>query len=84
MITREELRAAVTGQVHALAARPTTEPIGPDEHLTDEAGLDSVAFLALLVWVEDHYRIDIPDELLAADELATIAGLGDYIHARLG
>jgi acyl carrier protein len=83
MTTHDEVRIAVSGQVNSLAGRPAADPIGPDEHLIEQAGLDSVTFLATLVWVEDHYRVTIPDEDLAADELTTIAGISGYVSARL-
>jgi len=73
----------VSSQVSSLAGRAGGDPIGPDEHLVEQAGLDSVTFLAALVWVEDHYRVTIPDEDLAADQLTTIAGISDYVSARL-
>jgi acyl carrier protein len=81
--TPDEVRAAVAGQLNSLAAREGAEQIGPHEHLLEAAGLDSVTFLAALVWIEDHYRIVIPDEELGSDQFTTIAGLSDYVYARL-
>jgi acyl carrier protein len=69
--------------VNSFAGRPASEPIGPDEHLIDQAGLDSVSYLATLVWVEDHYQVAIPDEELASEQLTTIAGISGYVVARL-
>lgn len=45
-------------------------------------GLDSIDALELVVLVEEHYRVVIPDEEAGKEAFASINALADYILAR--
>lgn len=45
-------------------------------------GLDSIDALELVVLIEEHYRVVIPDEEAGKEAFASIDALADYILAR--
>jgi acyl carrier protein len=54
----------------------------PDHEQTDllEIGLDSVAFLNLIVNLEREFSIAIPDDDLLFDNFRTVALIEDYLN----
>ena len=56
-------------------------PIQPDDDL-QSAGLDSMAFLKLLLFVEAEFGFWIPDEDLVEVNVASIRALARYICRR--
>jgi diaminopimelate decarboxylase len=57
-----------------LRALPDDVPLGPDQNLA-ALGLDSMASVELLLALEEHYAMEIPDELLQPATFATAAAL---------
>ncbi|WDF41899.1 phosphopantetheine-binding protein [Streptomyces sp. T12] len=57
-----------------LRSFPEEASLQPDQNLTT-AGLDSMGSVELLLTLEDHYAIQIPDELLQASTFATAGAL---------
>lgn len=53
-------------------------PIGPDDPL-EGAGVDSVAMLRVLLFIEKAFGFWIPDEDLVAEHIATARALARYI-----
>ena len=64
------------------------EQIGPDDIKDAEPifveglGLDSIDALELVVLVEEHFRVVIPDEEAGKEAFASVNALADYILAR--
>lgn len=56
-------------------------PIGPDDEL-DGAGVDSMAFLKILLFVEREFGFWMPDEDLLRTNLASVRALAGYICRR--
>jgi len=55
--------------------------IQPDNHLSYDLGLDSMAVIELLYKIEDTFDLQIPDEDLG--KLGTVRQVIDYVDARL-
>lgn len=56
---------------------PLEEIEGND--LVNELGINSVDSLEILVWVENHFKIQIPDEDLKIDLIKSLDNLASYI-----
>ncbi|HYS31601.1 MAG TPA: phosphopantetheine-binding protein [Streptosporangiaceae bacterium] len=72
-----KLLAGVTGDSRPLDAPPET-PL-----LRDGLGLDSLGGTILLTEIKRRYGVDIADEDLNLDSLASIGTLAAYLSARL-
>ncbi len=70
------LLADLTGDLAALGAPPDT-PL-----LRDGLGLDSLCGMILLTEIKRRYGVDIADEDLNLDSLASIGTLAAYVSAR--
>jgi acyl carrier protein len=55
--------------------------IQPWKHLRSDLGLNSIEFLELIVFVENSYGIQIPDEEL--DKIHTVKNLTDYLERHM-
>lgn len=56
-------------------------PIGPDDDL-ERAGVDSMAFLKILLFVEREFGFWMPDEDLLRANIASARALASYICRR--
>lgn len=60
--------------------------IKPEEingsNLIGELNINSVDALEILVWVENYFKITIPDEDLNATLLESLDNLSDYLYRR--
>jgi len=52
----------------------TAEPINIDTELQN-AGIDSLSFITLIVKIEDYFRINFPDNKLSISEAGTLRKL---------
>lgn len=73
-----QILAGITGDDRPLHAAPGT-PL-----LRDGIGLDSLGGTVLLTQVKQAFGVDVADEDLNLDSLASIGTLADYIAARAG
>jgi acyl carrier protein len=73
-----QLLAEITRDQAPLRAQPDT-PL-----LRDGLGLDSLAATMLLTEVKRRYGVDVADEDLNLDSLASIRALAAYVSARVG
>jgi len=58
---------------------PTDRRFGQRTDLFDNGYVDSVGLAELICFVEEEFGVEIPDELLVADEFTTIAGISDAV-----
>ena len=79
--TSEEITRALLGFVNG-EIMAAGHAIGPDVAL-DAAGVDSMALLKVLLFVEREFGFWIPDEDLVTANVATAGDLGRYVAARL-
>lgn len=60
--------------------------ITPDQiigaNLSDELNFNSVDALEVLVWVENHFQIEIPDEDLNANLINCLDNFAEYLIAK--
>lgn len=78
MTRREQIHDIVSRTV-AEAAGLDREAVGEDQDLLSDLAMDSLAIFEVVVDLETHYRLRIPDE--AIDQLRTIRLIVDYIEA---
>jgi len=81
--------AALTGEIRQLLAEITNDeaPLRapPDTPLLrDGIGLDSLGGTMLLTEIKRRYGVDVADEDLNLDSLASIGTLAAYVSARTG
>ena len=57
--------------------------IGPDDRF-DAVGVDSMALLKVLLFVEQEFGFWVPDEDLVEENVASAATLARYVAARAG
>lgn len=78
----EEVARALTTFINtAIMARG--RPVQPDDHL-EMAGVDSMALLKVLLFVEAQWGFWMPDEDLVEDNIASPRALARYICLRTG
>jgi acyl carrier protein len=77
--TTERLRKVV---VSALRLDRDPETI-PTTNLREALGIDSIAGLELLIWVENEFGIQIDDNDLSVELVDSLDALGAYVDARL-
>ena len=53
--------------------------IKPESSFINDLGADSLAIVELVLALEEEFGVEIPDELLVADEFTTIAGISDAV-----
>ncbi len=58
-------------------------PVQPDDDL-EAAGLDSMALLKVLIFIEAEFGFWMPDEDLVAENIASPRALANYICCRFG
>jgi acyl carrier protein len=56
-------------------------PVQPDDDL-EMAGVDSMALLKILLFIETEYGFWMPDEDLVEENIATVRALANYIGRR--
>ncbi len=79
-IEPEEVANALTAFINAsIMARG--HPVQPDDDL-ERAGLDSMALLRILLFIEAHFGFWIPDEDLVEENVRSPRALATYICRR--
>lgn len=53
-----------------------------DANMINELGINSVDALEILIWIEDTFSLQIPDEDLSSELLVSMNKLADYIIAK--
>ncbi|WP_394848996.1 phosphopantetheine-binding protein [Pendulispora brunnea] len=53
-------------------------PIRPDDDITNDLGLDSLAVMEVVADIEDHFQINIPEEMLS--KITTVADVAHALH----
>ena len=76
----DEIATALTGFINtSIMAR--SQPVQPDDDL-ETAGVDSMALLKILLFIEAEYGFWIPDEDLVEANIASARALANYISRR--
>jgi acyl carrier protein len=77
--------SAIAQQLTEFVNREIMAPghaIGPDDRL-EPAGVDSMALLKVLLFIEREFGFWIPDEDLVEDTVASATSLARYVAGRL-
>jgi acyl carrier protein len=78
----DEVVRTITGFVNrTIMARG--HPVGPDDDL-QAAGVDSMALLKILLFIETEFGFWMPDEDLVEEHLASARALASYVCRRGG
>jgi acyl carrier protein len=83
-MSEENLREAIKEMMVAnLMLKVTKEEIGDDMPLfgPDGLGLDSIDALELVVSLEKHFGVSVPNSETARQALATVNSIHDYVVA---
>ena len=59
------------------------EDIKDTLELKDDLSMDSMAFVNMVVAVENIYGFDFDDEYISYEKLKTVKDVGDYIQSKL-
>lgn len=79
---RDEIAEALTTFVNnRIMARG--HPVQPDDDL-EVAGVDSMALLRILLFIEAEFGFWMPDEDLVRENIASTRALASYIRSRSG
>lgn len=57
------------------------EQIVPDARFKEELGVDSLDMVELIMEIENHFKITVPDE--AAEEIQTVGQAENYVRVRV-
>ena len=76
----EQLRALVLEELHKIAPDVDTAALDPSANLREEADLDSMDFLNLLVGLGKRTGVEIPDK--DAGALTSVNALAGYLAKR--
>lgn len=81
-MTRTEIQQAVVQALSGVAPEIDTAALDPGAVLRDQVDLDSMDFLRFVIELHKRVGVDVPE----ADyqKLSSIAGVVDYLAARLG
>lgn len=72
-----DIAREVTAQT-AVILRQDLQLIVPEARLAQDLGADSLDAVALVIAIEDHFAIDIPDE--DAEQLRTVRDVIEYVE----
>ena len=75
----ERLKPIIIGQLgESVNTIMSNRNYAEDEMIVDDLGADSLDVVELIMAIEDHFNIEIPDE--DAEKLVTVGLLVDYLH----
>lgn len=82
------MRAQIAGEIREILAELTSQPLEPSlppdtPLLRDGVGLDSLGATLLLNRVRDKFGVDVADEDLNLDSLASIGTLAAFVADRV-
>ncbi|MFV1877338.1 acyl carrier protein [Nioella sp.] len=80
-MTPDEIRTAFLQELTNVAPDIEPDTVGPDDHIQDDLGLDSMDVLTLVTALHDRLGVDIPE----ADypQIATVALAKVYLAGRM-
>ncbi len=79
--TESRVRAAVKEAFHQIAPEVDLERVDPGADLREEADLDSVDLVNLVVLLHEALGVDIPET--EYDQISTLDGMIRYLAARV-
>jgi acyl carrier protein len=85
LVTREQVEAGIRQILGELTGQPLPPGLPPDTPLLRRGvGLDSLGATLMLTRVRDRFGVDVADEDLNLDSLASIGTLAAFVADRAG
>ena len=80
-MNQEQLQTIIFAELKNIAPESDPAELSPDENIREALDIDSYSFLKVLVGLNEHTGIDIPE----ADygKLSTLQAMTDYLAARI-
>ena len=75
----QEITAFISDE---LVSDPEVLPLQATSSLMDSNIIDSVAFLNLVMFLEEHYGITVADRDLTRDNFETVEAMCEYVRSR--
>jgi acyl carrier protein len=75
------IESKVIELAHALGIKDA-HSLNPEDVLADKGWLDSASLMELLIWFEDSYCTEIPQEDLTQETFGTVRAMADYLERR--
>ncbi|CAM3772436.1 phosphopantetheine-binding protein [Mesobacillus zeae] len=57
--------------------------ISMNDHLVDDLGIDSIALISLVISLEDHFHINITDDMMVPENFETVSSVSIMINTLL-
>ncbi|TXK84584.1 phosphopantetheine-binding protein [Paenibacillus sp. N3.4] len=84
-LTKEqEIMGFLRKTIANLTENPALEQELEDDQLIQQAGMDSVRIIKLIVEIELNYEIAFDDDELLTENFATLKVIGEQINQKLG
>lgn len=80
-MTPDQIRIAFLEELTNVAPDIEPDTVGPDDHIQDDLGLDSMDVLTLVTALHDRLGVDIPE--VDYPRIATVSLARDYLVGRL-
>jgi acyl carrier protein len=80
-MTHDEIRAGVMATLLTIAPELADEPLAPERALREQADLDSMDWLNVIIDLHRRFGIDIPESDYA--RLTTLDGIVAYLARRM-
>lgn len=80
-MTHDEIRAGVMAALLTIAPELAGEPLAPERALREQADLDSMDWLNVIVDLHRRFGVDIPESDYA--RLTTLDGIVTYLAQRI-
>lgn len=80
-MTRDEIKTCFLDELTSVAPDIDPATVGPDDHLQDDLGLDSMDILNLVTALHARLGIDIPED--SYPQIATLARAVDWIAKQM-
>lgn len=65
--------------VDVLGVPRQEEGFPPEAQLVDDLGIDSAGLFELILWIEDHFKLRIPQQDMVLDNFRTLARIEEYL-----
>jgi acyl carrier protein len=80
-MTRDDAHTLLATVLHGIAPEVDLDALDPDEPFQQEADIDSMDFLNLVIGLHDESGIDIPED--DYQKLSTLADILTYLQERV-
>ena len=76
------IQSALADFIQQELAVGKTEPVDPEEDLFSSGILDSLGILQLVMFIEERFSVEIPDEDVVFENFHSLAAIEEYLDSR--